>query len=214
MPEMRLLSKSPSPGPPMTPTLSLRRLAPVLALYMILSALGLYTHELFLDEAHHFLLARDSSSLADLYYNARFDGHPRLWHTLLFLITHTLTTNPAAMQVLQWIITTGVAFVFLRYAPFTLPVKAGLLFGYYLLFEYSLLSRNYALGLLFLFLACALLANGRRPLFIVGLLVLLMCNTHLFFTFASIGLYACLFIDFAGQKKLFTRPFLFFTACF
>jgi hypothetical protein len=194
--------------------LPLRRVLPVLALYAILTAIGLYAHELFLDEAHHFLLARDSSSLADLYYNARYDGHPRLWHTLLFVLTHFLTPSPIAMQVLQGLISVSVAFVFLRYAPFTLPVKYIVLFGYYLLFEYNLLSRNYALGLLFLFCCCALLAGGRRPLITLGVLVVLLCNTHVFFTFASIGLYGYLFGEYATGKKLLTRPFLVFTGLF
>ncbi|HEY4108859.1 hypothetical protein [Puia sp.] len=208
----------------MTPTLSWRRVGPVLAIYTLLTTLGLRAHELFLDEAHHFLLARDSTSWIDLYNNARFDGHPRLWHTLLFIITHTLTTNPVAMQVLQGLISVSVAFVFLRYAPFSLPVKIGVLFGYYLLFEYNLLSRNYALGILFLFIACALLntagsptaTTGRtsRPLLPLGFLILLMCNTHVFFTFAAIGLYGFLFLEYAGQKKLLTRPFLVFTGIF
>lgn len=198
----------------MTPITPMRRLLPALAIYAILITIGLSTHELFLDEAHHFLLARDSSSLADLYNNARYDGHPRLWHTILFVITHTLSTSPVAMQVLQGIIAIAVAYVFLRYAPFTLLVKIAILFGYYFLFEYSVLSRNYALGLLFLFIACAMLNDGRRPLIAIGVLVLLMCNTHIFFTFASIALYGYLFFEYAAQKKLLTRPFVLFTSCF
>ncbi|HXB05491.1 MAG TPA: hypothetical protein VNW04_00200 [Puia sp.] len=198
----------------MTPTLSVRSLWPVLALYAVLIAIGLGAHELFLDEAHHFLLARDSTSLVDLYNNARYDGHPRLWHTLLFTITHLLTTNPIAMQVLQGLITVAMAYVFLRFAPFTYWVKITILFGYYFLFEYGILSRNYALGLLFLFLASALLGAPRRPLIPIGFLILLMCNTHIFFTFASIALYGCLLLEYAAQKKLLSRPFLLFTGLF
>jgi hypothetical protein len=192
----------------------MNRALALLAIYALLTIIGLHAHELFLDEAHHFLLARDSSSLADLYYNARYDGHPRLWHTLLFVITHALTTDPAAMQVLQGLISISVAFVFLRYAPFTLPVKIGVLFGYYLLFEYNLLSRNYALGLLFLFIVCTIFNSPRRRLLPNGLLMVLMCNTHVFFTFASIGIYCLLFLQYAQKKALFTKPFVVFTGLF
>lgn len=198
----------------MNSTLPLNRVLPVLALYTILTIVGLHAHELFLDEAHHFLIARDSISLTDLYYNARYDGHPRLWHTLLFFITHTLTTDPVAMQVLQGLISITAAFVFLRYAPFSLPVKCGILFGYYLLFEYNLLSRNYALGILFLFIACTLLNSSHRRLIPIGLLMVLLCNTHVFFTFASIGIYSVVFLQYAQKKAIFTRSFVLFTALF
>jgi hypothetical protein len=198
----------------MTPSLPLRRVLPVLAVYILFIIIGLCSHELFLDEAHHFLLARDSASLADMYNNARYDGHPRLWHTLLFFITHTFTESPVAMQALQGLISIAVAFVFLRYAPFTFWIKAAILFGYYFLFEYSILSRNYALGLLFLFTACGLLNEGRRPLTAIGVLLLLLCNTHMFFTFAAIALYGYLLLEYAGKKGLFTRPFLILSALF
>src|ERR1700744_6141503 len=56
--------------------------------YFLITAAGLHFHELFLDEAHHFVVSRDSRSLGELYDNLRYDGHPRLWHALLFLITH------------------------------------------------------------------------------------------------------------------------------
>jgi hypothetical protein len=198
----------------MTPTLTLTRTFTILAIYATFTVIGLHAHELFLDEAHHFLIGRDSTSLTDVFNNARYDGHPRLWHTLIFFITHTLTTNPIALQVLQGLIAISVAFIFLRYAPFSVPIKVAVLFGYYFLFEYNVLSRNYALGLLFLFLACALINGARRRLIPLGILILLMCNTHLFFTFASIGLYGYLFLEYTAGKKLLTRPFVILTTLF
>ncbi len=186
----------------------------LLAVYFVLCALGLYRHELFLDEAHHFLIGRDSATLSEVYYNARYDGHPRLWHAILFLITHYITPNPIGMQVFQLLVATGAAWVFLRYAPFSLPVKAAILFGYYFIFEYSLLSRNYVLGILFLFVCCHLLDDARRNLLWIGLLLLLMCNTHVFYTFASACIFLILFVDYARKRQLLTRPFIFFTGLF
>jgi hypothetical protein len=197
-----------------SPKLSLRIVLPVLFLYASIVALGLHFHELFLDEAHHFLLARDSDSLASMYNNARYDGHPRLWHALLFFITHVITTDPVAMQVFHWLITTAVAYVFLRYAPFDLSIKILVLAGYYFLFEYSLLSRNYALGILLLFICCHLLNDKEKNLVGVGALLVVMCNTHIFFTFAAMGIFLILFIDRVRQRKLFSRRFILFTGLF
>lgn len=197
-----------------TRLLSFRVVLPVLAVYGVVSAVGLYHHELFLDEAHHFLLARDSNSWSDLYWNARYDGHPRLWHTLLYFITHVITRSPYGMQVFHWGIVMGTAFVFLRHAPFSLGMKLLVLSGYYFLFEYNLLSRNYALGILFLFCCCVLLARPTRPLAGLGVILFFMCSTHVFFTFAAIGIYLGLLIEYGKARQLFRASFLVLSGLF
>jgi hypothetical protein len=196
------------------PKLSLKIVLPILSVYCCISVLGLYYHELFLDEAHHFLMSRDSPSLADLYYNLRYDGHPRLWGVLLYFITHYITPDPAAMQALQLLLSVSAAFVFLRYGPFALSMKILILPGYYFLFEYNLLSRNYALGIVMLFICCHLLYDAEKNLLWIGALLLLMCNAHLFFAFASIGLFLYLVLEYARGKKLLTRRFIFFALLF
>lgn len=201
----------------MNPTdrrLSLQIVVPLLFVYCLISVLGIHYHEMFLDEAHHFLMPRDSASLAEFYDNLRYDGHPRLWGGLLFFITHYITVNPVAMQVLHLLITASAVYVFLRYAPFSLPMKILILSGYYFLFEYNWLSRNYALGILLLFICCHLLRDAEKNLLRIGCLMLLMCNTHVFFTFASMGIFGYLFIGYARQKKLLTRRWLLFTGLF
>lgn len=180
----------------------------VLLVYGVVSAVGLHYHEIFLDEAHHFLLARDSAGLGELFFNSRYDGHPRLWHVLLFGITHFVTPSVYGMQVFHWIISFGVAFVFLRYAPFSFWVKVLVLSGYYFLFEYSLLSRNYALGILLLFLCCMLLRSRRGEwLVLLGVLLFLMCNTHVFFTFAATGIFLYVLLRW---RAVWGKPFLVF----
>ncbi len=201
----------------MNPTdskLSLQIVVPILLVYCLISVLGIHYHELFLDEAHHFVTPRDSSSLAEFYDNLRYDGHPRLWGGMLFFITHYITANPVAMQILHLLITASAVYVFLRYAPFSLTMKILILSGYYFLFEYNWLSRNYAPGILLLFICCHLLRNAEKNLLRIGCLILLMCSTHVFFTFASMGIFGYLFIDYARQKKLLTRRFLLFTGLF
>ena len=172
-----------------------KRILIVLGAYGVVSAVGLHYHELFLDEAHHFLVSRDSPSLGDFYYNLRYDGHPRLWGALLYLITHFITTDPVGMQVLQWLFVMAGAYVLLRYGPFALWMKVVILAGYYFLYEYNVLSRNYAIGIWMLWLCCHLLRDAERNAWWIGALILLMCNAHLFFSFASIGIFLFLLVD-------------------
>jgi len=131
----------------------------IICIYFALSLLGILHHELWMDEMHHYLIARDSTSLNDLYYNARYDGHPLLWNILLMFITQ-FSHNPFYMQILHIIISALAVLIFLRNAPFT-----------------------------DLFNSCSLICSANRnyPAIIISLLLLsythlfsLMCATSLF----------------------------------
>jgi hypothetical protein len=187
---------------------STRQVLPIFSAYFLLCMLGLYHHELWLDESQHFLIGRDSDSLSSLYYNMRYDGHPRLWNFLIYFVTHYITRSYAGMQVLHLLIASATAFIFLRNAPFSLLEKILILSGYYFIFEYSVISRNYAPGILLLFTACSLLSEPRKNLLWIGVVLFLMCNTHLFLAFAAIGIFLYLLVEFGGKKEWFTPRFL------
>jgi len=172
---------------------------PLLAVYILLAALGLHYHELWLDESQHFLIGRDSDSLGALYWNMRYDGHPRLWNFMIFFVTHFITRSYVGMQVMHLIISALSALLLLRYAPFSLWVKVLILSGYYFLFEFSVLSRNYALGVLLLFAVCVLLRESHRRLVLIGVLLILLCNAHLFFAFAAMGVFVYLVMEYRGE---------------
>jgi hypothetical protein len=195
-------------------TLPLSQVLPLLAIYLVISIVGMVHHELWLDEAQHFLIGRDSHSLPSLYYNMRYDGHPRLWNILIYFITHYITESYIGMQVFHLLITSCTVFIFLRYAPFSLLVKVLILSGYYFLFEYNLLSRNYALGILLLFTCCILLRDPRKTLVWIGVTLFVMCNTHLFYAIAAIGIFLYLALEYAQKKELFTPRFALFTVLF
>ncbi|HEY4337885.1 MAG TPA: hypothetical protein VGM89_18370 [Puia sp.] len=199
---------------PIKPTLALRVVIPVLIGYMVLSIIGLYYHELGLEEGQQYVFARDSRSLADLYHNMRYEGHPRTWCILLYGIIHFITPSLVAVRLLHFAITTTTVYLFLRYAPIHRLVKIGFVFGYYFLFEYNLQSRSYALGILLLFAGCLLLTDPVRHLPLIAILLLLLCNTDIFYAFAAVGLFLYMAIVYAQQDRLFTRPFYLLSAFF
>ena len=157
------------------------------ALFFVISIIGVLHHELWLDEAHHWLLARDSSSLIDLIHNTRQEGHPILWNILLYGI-NSFSSNPIWMQVLHVIISSTAVFLFLKNAPFSLLFKLLFVFGYYMLFEYTMLSRNYSIGLLFLFLACSYYPSRHIKPLPYFMALALLANTQAMFLVVSGGL--------------------------
>lgn len=163
-------------------------------LYFFVGYLGICHHELWLDEAHHWLLARDSQSVAELLANTKDEGHPILWNFLLFLLTR-FTPNPFAMQLLHLLIATAAMVIFLRKAPFSWWFKLLFLFGYFMIFEYALIARNYMLGVLFLFLACADLAARDKKFPWICVWLTLAANVHLMFAVIAFALFLTIALE-------------------
>jgi len=132
----------------------LRRWLPWLAVagYAVALALLLARHEPWRDEIQAWLLARDSPTLGDLWRNTRYEGHPLLWHLLLWLLAR-FTHDPAAMQVLHFAIATAAAAALSSAASLPVWFRTLWLFSYLPLYEHGAISRNYALTNLGLLLA-------------------------------------------------------------
>jgi hypothetical protein len=123
-------------------------------------------HEMWRDEVQAWLFARDSSSPLALLHNMRYEGHPPLWHLLLWPIAQ-FSTDPVWMQVVHVAIATTTAFLVFRFAPFSWPIRILLVSGYFFSFEWAVLARNYALVAMFTIAFCVLYA--RRWTSLVGL---------------------------------------------
>lgn len=171
-------------------------------LYFIVSLIGILHHEFFIDEAHHWLLARDSNSISELIKNTRIEGHPLLWSSLLYGISR-FTANPFWMQFLHILISTSFVVVFLKKAPFNWLFKTLFIFGYFIVFEYNLISRNYSLGILFLFLACSVFKDRNSKFLLLSFYLALSSNSHLIFSVIAFALFLTLVIEQFQNKKLF-----------
>ncbi len=106
------------------------------------------------DELQSWLTAKNSSSLASLFHNTRYDGHPMLWCVCLYFLSR-FTYQPIIMQLFHLLIATATIYIFARFSPFTKLQKILFAFGYFPLYEYAAISRNYALGVFFFFGFCA-----------------------------------------------------------
>jgi hypothetical protein len=94
------------------------------------------------------VLAAASSTPLDLFAKLKYEGHPGLWHLLLWVISR-FTSDPIWMQVAHLLIALGIWALIWCASPFKPFEKFLLLLSYYLFGEYFVLSRNYALGVLF-----------------------------------------------------------------
>ena len=90
----------------------------LLAVFALASAWTLSLHEMWRDETHAWLIAREASTLRELFVNLEYDGHPPLWHLCLYLLSRFRST-PELMQILHGLIASLTAFLLLFRAPFT-----------------------------------------------------------------------------------------------
>jgi hypothetical protein len=156
----------------------------LLVTYVGFVAAQLLDHAMWRDEAQAWLIARESANLSELHANLRFEGHPPLWHLVIWPIAR-LSPNVELMKVVTLIIAVGFgALVALGRAvpPLLRPV---ILAGFLPAFGYGVLSRPYLLGLLLLFGSLELLVReqqGGRPSRDLRLiLAVLLGMTHLLF---------------------------------
>lgn len=144
--------------------------------FLIVCGYGVIHHEMWRDEIQAWLLARDSTSVFDLFANMKYEGHPALWHLCLMPLSR-ITASPIIMQVLHLLIAAATVFLFTRYAPFNWLHKFLFAFGYFALYEYAIVARNYAIGVLLITIFCVLYKERYKRFVWIGVVLILLAHT-------------------------------------
>lgn len=163
-------------------------------MYLVVVAVSASHHEMWRDEIQAWLIGRDSASLSALLRNIAYEGHPPLWYLCLMVLSRFFR-SPTSMQVLCAVIATATVYVFAKYAPYSRVQKFLFAFGYYSVYEYSVLARDYVLSPLLLFVACTLCARRPRPLILISGVLCLLAYTTVYGTIIAIAMAVGLFVD-------------------
>jgi hypothetical protein len=133
------------------------------AIYSILLAIASWKHTFWRDEAQAWLIARDSTSLASVVHNVRYEGTPPLWHFVLYFVSR-FTMNPEWMKLPNYIFSIAAMTLILSATKVSVCVRVGFVFSYFMLFEYSVIDRNYMLGIMLLVATLTLLKHDESHL--------------------------------------------------
>lgn len=166
----------------------------LLLAFIILGAIGLAHHEMWRDESEAWLIAKDSDSISALLENLKYTGHPPLWYFLLRIISR-FVRHPWVMQLLHLAISVTFIFIFILYSPFNKLQKTLFCFGYYSLYEYTLISRNYGLGIVFIFAFCALFPSRYQNYLPLAIVLSLLCQANVYGLIISFALFLTLILD-------------------
>ena len=147
--------------------------------FCILSVIGILHHEMWRDELQAWMVARDASNFFQLFKNLKYEGNPALWHIFLFILTR-FTDSPYSIQILHLLISFSFVFIFLTQSKFNILNKFLFVTGYFILFEYNMISRGYGLGILLLFIIISLLKRKTQNHFLIFVLSALLANTTIY----------------------------------
>jgi hypothetical protein len=170
------------------------------AIFLALGVINTVHHEMWRDELQAWLLARDSSSFFDLFKNLKYEGHPGLWHLILFPLAH-ITKSPLIMQVFHLLIACAGIYLFARFSPFTKFQKSLFAFGYFSFYEYAVICRNYALGMILIFIFCIIFPKRYERFPLLGFILFLAAHTSVHALILVISICIGLFLDFLVTRE-------------
>ncbi len=161
-------------------------------------------HAPWRDELLAWMIARTAATPLDLFRALHVDGHPGLWHALLWPLTK-LTADPVAMKAVHAAIGFAVIGLIGLASPFARWERGLLLGGYFLSYEYAVISRNYGIGLLLALLFAQSRCTAPASVWRNALLLALLANTHIYCTILA-GVFALEYL--IDRLRAGARPIL------
>jgi len=140
---------------------------------------SLWHHEPWSDEIHAWGLAVASPTPLAIFHNLAYDGHPGLWHLLLWCAS-CISTAPVMLKVVHGAIGLGIIAMLGLYLPAGRAERVLLLLNYFVLFEFTVISRNYGIGLLLSLIYCTVYIRRREAFGIHAVILALLANTNVF----------------------------------
>ncbi len=166
------------------------------AFVVIISSL----HVVWRDEVTPMTAIMGSSSLADLYVKTHSFGHPILWFFLLYLgyqVTHAFW----CLKAINILIVVGAVYLFLAKAPFSRSQKILFILGFFPLYFYPVFNRSYGLGMLLLFAFAWLYPYRFKRMFLLGVILLLLANTHAHCLITTVAILLALIVEFVFNPE-------------
>jgi len=150
----------------------------VTSLFLLYAGFITFHHEMWRDELQAWLISRDSPSIFAIFQHSRYEGHPLLWFLCLWPLTR-LMSNPVVMQWFNLLIVASAVFLIAKTAPAPRWLRTFAALGYFPVYEYGSIARNYGLSILMVIAFCAIFPRRRERPVLLGILILLAANTSL-----------------------------------
>jgi hypothetical protein len=173
----------------------------IMVVFILTAALLATHHELWRDEIQPWLIAKNSSTLSDLYRNMEYEGHAMIWPLMLFVLTR-FSEELYWIQVVHLALAVMAVYVFLRFSPFTALWKGLFVLGYFTLYEYCIVCRPYVIGFLLLHCFCVVFRrSGGRNILALAAIIFLLCQTSVYGILLALALVFMLLFKWFYEKE-------------
>ncbi|HUQ47291.1 MAG TPA: hypothetical protein VM053_03485 [Gemmatimonadaceae bacterium] len=121
-------------------------------------------------------VATRASSWGEMFASLHQEGHPGLWYVIL-RCAYAVTHSNLILPIIALAVGTALAYLILRRAPFPYWLRLLTVFGVFISYEFTVMARNYGIGILFLLIACVLFRHRSERGLALGFVLALMANT-------------------------------------
>jgi hypothetical protein len=155
-------------------------------------------HVMWRDEVRALTRALSAPTWASFFTTVRGD-HPLIWYVLL-RAAHDIVPRPEILPAVAFAVAAAAASLLAARAPFSAATLALVLSGNAFLFEYSVMARNYGIGMLAMLAFAALYRRHRDRGLVLGIVLFLLCNTNVQSAFLAGALLLFWFLDVANEE--------------
>lgn len=150
-------------------------------------------------------LVLESNSIPDFFRLLRAEGHPAIWYFIIY-VGWLLIKSPIVLNIASLIIVITAVIIFLFRSPFSLLQKGLFIFGGLPLYEYSVMSRNYGIGMLLLFVFFSLYPDRFKKPILIGTAVFLLAQTNLICIIISFAIFLSIAAEYFFNRKRIDVP--------
>ncbi len=144
-----------------------------------LAAIGAlaWHHVIWRDEARALSIAIQGEDWIAMLRGLHGEGHPALWY-LLLRAAYGITGRPEVLQLLALAIAAAAAWLIVYRSPFPPALIGLILASHFFIYEFSVMARNYGIGMLILFALAIAYPRYRGRGVALGALLFLLSNCN------------------------------------
>lgn len=173
-------------------------------LFIIITLPFMLTHRPHCDEAQNYMVSyfMDFSNWIKI---SSHHGHPLLWYLILMPFSKTNFMYPYPMLILNYIFLLAALVVMWKKAPFDDVYKIIITFSFMMVSYFAIVARCYTIGLLGIFLICALYKDKLKHPILYSIIIGLTANTSAMAAITVIPITAIFFYDMYKKKEEVTE---------
>lgn len=144
--------------------------------WVIITLIRLINHQPWYDEALAWILVKDFQ-FGSILESLKYEGHFFVWYLMLLPFAKLNLWYPYSMLFLNWIFCFLAVILLWQKAPFNNWLKALITFSFPFLALYPIVARCYAIGILLLFVLCAMYKDKLKHPIIYSIIIFFCANT-------------------------------------